>query len=57
MEINFTSVASGSLVQGERGADAERQGSDGAQGAVVAAHPRAARVGQPEGLRQLLMHR
>ena len=57
MEINFTSVASGSLVQGERGADAEREGSDGAQGAVVAPHPRPARAGQSERLRQLLLRR
>ena len=64
MEINLSFLiavvnrfASGSLVQGERGADAQREGADGAQGAVVAPHPGPARAGQPEGLWQLLLRR
>ena len=60
MGLHFGSLfrsISGPLVEGERRADAQLEGSDGAQGAVVAAHPRAARAGQPEGLRKLLLHR
>ena len=45
------------MVQGEPGVDAELEGTDGAQGAVVAPHSGPARAGQSERLRKLLLRR